>query len=582
MPIPDLKAEHKLLKNLFFKKWPSLKQIRYLPKILTKREKKIIQILSLVIAILIIILIVRLSQTNLKTIPTFGGHHIEGIIGQPQYVNPVLAKTNDVDLDLTKLIFSGLFKYNKNLQLVPDLVKNYEISSDKLTYKFELKDNIFWHNNVPLSADDILFTIKLVRNPEFNNPWFDYFKNVEIIKNSEKKFEIRLQGPNPNFLKYLTIGIIPKHIWQDIPVKQLYLSEYNLKPIGSGPFKFKSLIRDNKGLIKSYRLERNKNFYDKIPYLDSLTFQFYSNFENLIAAVRKREANAVYYAPKNLEKEFLATDFLKKYTFQLPYFTAIFFNLNTQNYLSSSTIRRVLAYATPKEKIINQVLFNEGQIIDGPILPHSFGYNPEIKKYEYNPDKAIKILENSGWQKNLDGYWQKNNKILEISLTTVQQSDLEKVGEIIQKSWQDLGIKTKLITVPAEIVQKEIITPRNYQALLYGIIESFESDPYLFWHSSQIKSPGLNLSGFNNKRVDELLEKAQTIPFDEAKKRKYLEFQNIIAEEVPAIFLYSTSYTYLVNKKIKGITIEKINIPSDRFNGVENWYIKTKKIRNNK
>lgn len=579
MAIPDLKIDHKLLKTLLPKKWPSFKQMKYLPNFLSAREKKIIKILSLIIVISAATLIIRLSQTNLKTIPATGGHYIEGVIGLPQYLNPILAKNNDVDLDLTRLIFSGLFKYNKNLELIPDLAKSYEVGPEKLNYKIELKENILWHDGIKLTVDDIIFTFELIKNPQLKNPWFNYFQNTTVKKINEKTIEFILSKPNPEFLKYLTIGILPKHIWQEIPIQQFYLTEYNFKPIGSGLFKFKNLTRDKRGLIKSYTLTRNENFYGKKPYLDEITFRFYSNYEELLPSAQKREINGISYLPKYFQEKFLSFGFLKVYSLELPHFTAIFFNAKNNEFLNSKTIRKVLAYATNKEKIIHEVLFDEGKIINGPILPQAFGYNPEIKKYEYDPDKAIKILENSGWQKNSNGYWQKDNKILEISLTTAQQPNLEKVGELIQKSWQEIGIKTKLITIPLDIMQKEVIIPRNYQALLYGIVQSFDSEPYPLWHSSQIQHPGLNLSGFANQRVDELLEKAQTYPFDEARRKKYFEFQNIISEEVPAIFLYSANYPYLVDKKIKGISVEKINLPADRLNGIEEWYIKTKKIK---
>jgi peptide/nickel transport system substrate-binding protein len=574
MDILDSKIEQKLIKKLFPKKWSNLKRINYLFKLLSQKEKKILSILSLITIFLILLLIFKISIS--QKIPFFKnkGYLIEGIIGQPQYVNPIFAKLNDVDLDLSRLIFSGLFKYDKDLLIVPDLAKSYEISPDRLTYKIKLKDNLYWHDDQKLTIDDVIFTFQSIQNPEFKNPFAEFFKDIKIVKKDDKNLEFILNKPNPYFLQLLTVGILPKHIWKNIPLKQFLLSDYNLKPIGSGPFKFKNLTRDEKGLVKSFVLERNKKYHGKIPELEKIIFRFYLDLDELIKAVQKREINSVYYGPKYLEKEFGLPSFLKKYSFKLPYYTALFFNLRNQNsFVSSLTIRKALAYSVPKEKILKEVFLNEGEIINSPILPTDFGYNPNLKIYEYNPEKAIKILENNGWQKNSLNYWEKENKILEISITTVDQPDLYKVGSLIQKAWQEIGIKTKLITLPAETLQKEIIPSRNFEVLLYGFVQTHDSDPYLLWHSSQIKPPGLNLTGFSNKRVDELLEKAYSVPFDEAKKRKYFEFQEIVNEELPAIFLYTTPYNYFVDKKIKGIEIKKINLPSDRFIGIENWHI---------
>ena len=128
------------------------------------------------------------------------------------------------------------------------------------------------------------------------------------------------------------------------------------------------------------------------------------------------------------------------------------------------------------------------------------------------------------------------------------------------------------------MMQSEIISPHNYQAFLFGIVQSFDADPYSLWHSSQTKNPGLNLSLYANKRVDDLLTKAQTTPFEDVRKKKYVEFQQIVNDELPAIFLYTDSYVYLVDKNIKGINVEKINAPSDRLNGINNWYLYTKSV----
>ncbi len=574
----DLKNEHKLLKTIFPAKWPKVSQFKYIPHLLSRREKRLIVIFGLIALIALLALMLRLPRAALKTVPAYGGQYIEGVVGSPEYLNPILAKNNDVDLDLVRLIFSGLMKYDEKLGLVPDLAKSVKVDNNNLDYKVEIKDKIFWHDGQPLTTDDIVFTFEIIKNPQLKNPWSEYVKDIKLVRVDSKNIEFVLQKPLPNFLKILTVGIIPKHIWQNIPVKQFSLTDYNLKPIGSGSWQFKKLARNTNGAIKYYVLERNEKFYDQKPFLSRLTFKFYNNFDDLIKAAQNREISGVGYAPKNIEDQLILTGLFKKHSLQLPHLTAIFFNAKNDSLLNSKPVRKALAYAISRDQILNEGLFGDGQIIQGPILPLASYYNPSLINYDYEPDKATKLLANSGWQQGSDGLWHQGNKTLEISLTTVQQPDLEKVGQLIQKSWQAIGVKTKLITVPNDLMQKEIITPRNYEALLFGVIQGFDIDPYLLWHSSQNKSPGLNLTSLVNPRVNELLEKAQNIPFDDVKKKKYLEFQQIINDELPAIFLYSDSYTYLVDKNIKGLSIEKINTPPDRFNGINNWYIRSKSV----
>jgi len=578
MPFSGLKSEHRILKNIFPKKWPRLNQLRHLPNFLNKRERRTVAICGLVFLFSLLWLLARLPHAVLEAAPGYGGQYVEGTVDTPQYVNPLLAKSNEIDLDLSKLIFSGLFKYNEKLEVVPDLAKSVDISSDKLTYKIHLKDKALWHDGQPITSDDIVFTMATLKDPQFKNSWSAVAAAVHVAALDKNNIEFVLSKPMPRFLNFLTVGLLPKHIWQNIPTKQFSLSDYNLKPIGSGPWQFKKLTRNAQGEIRSYVLERNNKFYDPRPYLSTITFRFYKNFDELAQAAQKRQINGISYAPANIEEQLILGGALKKYSLPLPYYSAIFFNIQNNKALNSKIVRQALSYAVPRDKIIDEVLFGEGQILQGPLLPSNPYYAPDLVQYNYDPNKASQLLTSTGWKRGDDGFWHQGNQTLSITLTTVQQPDLEQIGKIIQSSWQDLGIPTKLLSVPSDTMQSQIITPRNYQALLFGIVQSFDADPYPLWHSSQIKSPGLNLSLYANKRVDDLLTKAQTTPFEDVKKKKYIEFQQIVNNELPAIFLYSGSYTYLVDKNIKGVNVEKINTPSDRLNGINNWYIYTRSV----
>ncbi len=572
-------TDYQIIKNLAPRKWPNIHQLKYLPSFLNRKEKREILILGGLSIVLILILIVRLYSDKFIDQPAIGGSYAEGIIGQPAYVNPLFAKSSDIDSDIARIIFSGLLATDKNLDLKDDLAENHKISEDHKTYKFTLRDNIFWHDGQPLTVDDVVFTYQTIQDKQLSSSYYNNFKNISIKKLDSKTIEFSAKQLSDLALNYFTVGIIPKHIWGNIPKDKYLQADYNLKPIGSGPYKFKLLTKDADGMISSYVLESNEKFYLKSPYLNKINFQFFKNYDEAVAAIRTKKIDGVNYSPKNLKERTANLSFLNVYPLKIPYYTSLFLNPRANNFIESKTIRKVLAYTTPKQNIIDEVLRGEGQIIDGPILPDSFGFKEDIVKYPYDSAKAEEILKNAGYIKNNDGFWEKDWKILEISITTAQQPDLQKTAEIIQSAWQNFGIRTKAIAMPTNLVQKEIIKPRNYQILLYGIITGFHQDPYNIWHSSQISDPGINLSVFSNKRVDELLEKARVYPQEDIRKKKYFEFQDIIAEEIPAIFLYSSPYTYLVNKKIKGFSVEKINVPADRFNNIAEWYIKTKKVR---
>jgi len=223
-------------------------------------------------------------------------------------------------------------------------------------------------------------------------------------------------------------------------------------------------------------------------------------------------------------------------------------------------------------------LQNQGQAIDGPILPGFLGYNPEITKYEYNPEKAVEILASDGWKLDEEEeILKKEDQELVLILTTVEQTEKIQAATLITEYWNNLGIKTQLQIVSKENIENDIINPRNYQLLLYGEIIGYDPDLFPFWHSSQREHPGVNLANYVNRKADLLLEDARKTNDQTVRSEKYQEFQNILLEDLPAIFLYSPTYTYPVNTKIQGIEINRIAKPYDRFINLADWYLKTKK-----
>lgn len=566
--------DQKIIANLRPQKLPTWRQFKRLPQTLSFQESLILKILGVLILLCLSVLIYFNVIKNLIDVPKDGGEFTEGVIGSPLYLNPLLAYT-DVDIDLTRLIFSGLLKYNEKLELVPDLAEKYEISPDQKTYTFYLKKNVKWHDNENLTASDVVFTFNNILDPDYKSPLFRTFSSVTAEKLDDYTVKFTLKEPYAAFLNLLTVGIIPQHLWYDIPAINAKLATLNQKPIGSGPFKFKSLIKEKTGIIKAYTLEKNKNYYSKIPYLNKIIFKFFPDYESAVNALINKNIDNISFLPKeNLKK--ISKRELNIYNLPLSQYTALFFNQKNNKLLEDKKIREALTYAIDKNKILEDVLQNQGQKIDGPILPGFLGYNQNLTIYEYNPQKAIELLINAGW--TLSGeIFKKKDEELKISLTAVEQAENIKVANLLKEFWTSIGVNVDLQLIPADRMEKEIIDPRNYQALLYGEIIGYESDLYSFWHSSQKEAPGVNLANYVNRKADQLLEEARLTNDPAIRSQKYQEFQNILIADLPAIFLYSPSYTYPVNKKIKGLNVQRIALPADRLSNIENWYIKTKK-----
>ena len=567
--------DKKIIGKLSSQKMPSWKQFKRLPHTLSTTEAKLLKVLAALILISLVLLLYINYFKKLTSVPKDGGEINEGLIGTPLYINPVLAHS-DVDLDLSHLIFSGLLKYNENFELKTDLAEGYTISDDQKVYTFYLKKNIKWHDGEPLNASDVVFTINSILDPNLKSPLAISFSGVSIEKIDDYTVKFSLKEPYAGFLNLLTVGIIPQHLWYDIPPINAELAILNQKPIGSGPYKFKTLVKEKNGTIKAYTLEKNKNYYNKLPYINKIFFKFYPDYENAVNALINKEVQSLGFLPTEYINKFANKREINLYNFNLAQYISIFFNSKNNKLLEDKKIKEALSYAIDKNKIIEDVLQNQGKTIDGPILPGFLGYNPNLKKYEYNPQKAVELLTLDGW--NLENeIFKKKDQELKITLTTVELDENIKTVNLIKDFWTSIGVNTEIQIIPRDRIEKEIITPRNYQALLYGEIVGYESDLFPFWHSSQRQSPGVNLANYADRQSDQLLEQARQTNDIKIRNQEYQDFQDILTNDLPAIFLYQPSYAYPINKKIKGITLQNIVNPYDRFINIENWYIKTKK-----
>jgi peptide/nickel transport system substrate-binding protein len=564
--------EKKLLEKLGKKtkkiEFPKLKQIKYFPSVLKKEEKIIFTIFSLIFIIALTILSIR-YYLSLPNLPARGGKYREGVVGQVSLINPIFGFKNEIDQDLIKLIFSGLVKIEGG-EIKPDLAERWEIKENGKVYKFWLKKKIFWHDGKPLTTDDIVFTFKIIKDKKLKSPLRDVFENVRLEKKDDGSIEFILEKPFSPFLTLLNFGILPKHLWENIPREKFIDSDLNLKPIGSGPFKFKEISFDENGKIRKIVLQRNKKYHLSIPYLDEIHFKFFDSYNEAFEALITKRIDGLSYQ-RVVEKIGNVPKIINFYKIPLSFYTALFLNQKSEN-LSSKKIRKALAYSLNKEEIIKE--FENAEIIDSSIVNPDFKFN-QVEKYNYSLPLAKKLLNEAGYIKKKDWYTDKRGKILELDLVVLDNSIYKKVGEIIKNFWEKIGIKTNLKILKKEDFEKAI-SERKYDVLLFGIIEGYDPDPFSLWHSSQINN-GMNLANFKDIKVDVDLEKARMTFNKEERKKYYQEFQKIISEELPAIFLYQVDLIYLQNKEINSLIDNFLFLPSDRFSHIENWYIFTTK-----
>jgi len=666
------------------KKWPNKSQWKQFFKILSKKEK-ISFLVFFVLALASFIFLTSnfyLKNTEIKA--ASGGTYKEGVLGQPRFINPIYANS-DPDRDLVQLIFSGLMKYDENMEIVPDLAEKYELSPDGEDYTFYLRKNLLWQDKQPLNADDIIFTIKTIQDPDAKSPLRANWVGVKVEKIGDLIIKFKLQKPYSAFLENCTLKILPKHIWKDIAAKNLPLeNKYNLNPIGSGPYNLQKLKSSNSGHIKSILLSKNNFYFGTKPNISKIEFLFFDKEEELTQAAEHGKIEGLSlnsfneFSGKNQQSKW------QNYFLSFPRYFAVFFNQNKSEILAEKNIRLALNYATNKKEIVEKVLglnekspYIDKEVSQSPILPKVYGFNPPLKIYNFDIEKAKEILEEEGFKENENGLREKHiqkevafnfksrlqkgsqgtevkelqkclanpalagpeiypggetsgyfgskteqavinfqekyskdilepwnftegtgivsettraklNEIcfpspkeilpLKFSLITVDQPQLEKVAEILKEQWKAVGVEVEIKKFPLSQLEQDFIKPRNYEILLLGEVLGAIPDPLPFWHSSQKNDPGLNISLYENEKADGLLEENRKLSDPEAREQKLELFQDIVIGDAPAVFLYSPNYIYTVLKEVKGIEIKKIVDPSKRFAGIEDWYIKTKRV----
>ncbi len=547
-------------------------------------EKVIFWILTAGVLLSTLGIISQINTFTTTSIPTRGGAVIEGVVGAPRFINPLIAQT-DTDRDLTMLIYSGLMKASKNGDLIPDLAKRYTVSEDGRVYTFTLKDDVKFHDGTPLTADDILFTIQKAQDPIIKSTRIAEWDGVSVKKINAREVEFTLKTPYAPFLENTTLGILPKHIWKNVPDQEFAFSKFNTNPIGSGPFKLKNIKYDSSGVPSRYELKSFEKYALGRPYINRFLMYFYSNEDDLIRAYASGKITSLSAISSNKIEKVLKNDsVLEKIDF--PRVFALFLNQNKNHALVNSNVRKALDTAIDKQALVEQVLNGFGTPINSPIPPgtvegQAHFENSTYKTQQERNDAARALLEKSGATFDEEAHqWKLKKEPITITISTANTPELKMAADIIAKTWENIGIQTKVRVYDTGDLNQNVIRPRDYEALLFGEVVGRGLDLFAFWHSSQKDDPGLNISMYTNTNADTYLEKARKETDAKLRNELYLKFEKTIQKDTPALFLYSPDFIYITPKSIKGTTMQIVATPSERFSEISTWYTQTERVWN--
>lgn len=529
------------------------------------------------LGIVLLAVLLRYTAHNFTqvTVPDRGGTYVEGVAGNPQYLNPLLSQFNQVDETLVALLFNGLTKFDEQGNVVPDLAESFTVSPDGLTYDFRLKPGLTWHDEAPVTAKDVLYTVGAMQAEDFPGvAWLGTLWRAVKAEAPEGpdglSVRFTLSQPLPSFLDYTTIGLLPAHLWEKVPVGQMMESQLNTRPVGTGPLELRQITATQADLAV------NPRYPGKGPYLTGMEVRFYPDHQSLLAAYDRGEIDGVSWIwPDEMESAAKRND-LQLFSAPLSGYTLVYLNLQNPNvpFFQEREVRQALLYALDRQALVDNIMKGQGLVAHTPILPGTWAYDPDTPHYGHDLEQARKLLDEAGWvDSDGDGVRDRDDA----KLAFVLLGDDPTMLNAIVADWAEIGVQAtpQVVTLPG--LTADFLVPRSYDAAVVHWDLAGDPDPYPLWHSTQIND-GQNYAGWDNRAADESIEKARATVDRTARKQYYSEFQRIFAEEVPALLLYHPVYTFGVRDKVHDVQLGPLNTPSDRFRNLADWYIVTKRI----
>ncbi len=502
-----------------------------------------------------------------QEIPASGDILVEGSIGDASNLIPMLA-TDNASHSISGLIFNGLVKYDKDLNIVGDLAESWDISKDGLVITFRLRKGVRWHDGKPFTAQDVLFTYRITIDPKTPTAYAGDFlkvKKAEVL--DDHTFRVTYDRPFAPALMSWGSSVMPRHLLEGNEVTKSPLARH---PIGTGPYRFKEWKTGQK-IVLVY----NPDYFEGRPYLDGRIMRIIPDMATMFLELRARGIDQMGLTPlqytRQTENRYFRNNF-RKYRYLSFSYTYLGFNLQNPLF-ADKRVRQAIASAINKEELIDGILLGLGKEATGPFKPGTWQYNPDVKRYPYDTKRALELLADAGWRDtNGDGILDKSGQPFEFELLVNQGNEVRaKTAEIMQRRLAEVGISVKLRVIEWAAFIKEFINKRRFDAVILGWTVPMDPDLYDVWHSSKTGPSELNFVSYKNEEVDALLEKGRSTFDRDERKRCYDRIQEILADDQPYIFLYVPDALPIFNARIRGIDPAPIGIGHN----VIRWYVPT-------
>lgn len=511
-----------------------------------------------------------------------GGIYKEGMLSTFTNASPVYA-TTEADQIVSRLVFSGLMKYDQNGEIAGDLAEDYTLDTHNTTYTFKLKPGLRWHDGKPLTSEDVVFTFQTIQNPDVQSPLRSSFQGVTATAIDARTVAIKLPTPLTSFIYNLNIGIIPKHILAGIPAVELRSADFNtIKPVGAGPFKMSAVEVTGEGsddVKQQVALTAFEEYNSGPPKLQEIVVNTFASKEKLAEAFRSREINAASgftEIPKELEND----KNLQDHSYLLRAANMVFFKVS-EGALADQKLRSALVQATDTESIIRNLGYQTHPVVE-PFLSGQSTFDPKLAQASFSLDAAKASLDAAGWLPGKNGVRAKSGVPLKFELTVQDNVENRKVANQLREQWRKVGADVKVVLLSAEDFQVSL-SAHNYQAVLHSIPIGVDPDVFVYWESTQadIRSAyRLNLSEYKDKATDAALLAGRSREDPSLRAAKYRPFLQSWKRDAPAIGLYQPRLLYITNRPVEGLPKGSIASPVERTANVYNWQIRQAKVTN--
>jgi peptide/nickel transport system substrate-binding protein len=497
--------------------------------------------------------------------PAYGDILVRGAIGDASNLIPFLS-SDSASHEIAGRVYNGLVKYDKDMNIVGDLAQSWDITANGLVITFHLRKGVKWHDGQPFTAADVFYTYQVTVDPKTPTAYAEDFKMVKKAEAPDDyTFRVTYDKPFAPALISWSSSILPRHL---LAGKDITKSPLKRHPIGTGPYKFKEWLAGQKIVLVS-----NPDYFEGRPYIDGEITRIIPDTATMFLELRAQNLGLMILTPlqytRQTENNLFKNNF-NKYRYLSFAYTYLGYNLKNPLF-ADKRVRQAISYAINKDEIISGVLLGLGKPAHGPYKPGTWAYNDNVKKYNYDPQKARELLREAGWTKlNNDNVLEKDGKPFVFEIVTNQGNETrQKCAEIIQRQLADIGITVKIRILEWSAFVTNFINKRRFDAVILGWTIPLDPDAYDVWHSSKTKPEELNFISYNNPEADEMLVKGRST-FDQKERKKYYDrFQEILAEDQPYTFLYVPDALIITHNRFRGIQPAPIGL---EYNFIK-WYV---------